>query len=451
MDMSISLFLSVLIGLVSTWFLLSIATLNIQEWLATRFKWRARMLEKTLGKLFTDSIILDQFYNHTLIRSLFTGKDSKEKPSYIPAGQFSQAVIDILATTGTEASLLQHQLYQLQADANKLSPRKRKTATHRINLLLGMTRKALVSETGEDSVTSILDTAKNDLLSLQNKIPALQEPIDRAFATIREQKQDINDALIRLAYPEKASTNETVNKIKAGTIALSVTHPQLKQTMYAILNTASQSIWQSENELELIRSNIEEWFNNSMTRLTGWYKRRTMFSTFMISLLIAVCANVDSINVADRIWHEPEMRSVIMDQVGEILSQSNTTTTESQGWLMIQQQVNVIGLPIGWIGNLASLDGTPPASSLGLDARNCTPFPAQENQIYGLWVNQHCYQIVNAPLLDDTAGWFVKSLGILLTAIAASQGAPFWFDLLKKIVNVRISGLNPSETQKVYG
>lgn len=449
--MSISLFLSVLIGVVSTWFLLSIATMNIQEWLATRLKWRARMLEKTLGKLFTDNIILDQFYNHTLIRSLFTGKNNKEKPSYIPAGQFSQAVIDILATTGTEASLLQHQLYQLQADVKKLPPRKRKTATHRINLLLGITRKALVSETGEDSVTTILDTAKNDLLSLQTTIPALQEPIDRAFATIREQKQDINDALLKLAYPEKASTNETVNKIKAGTIALSVTHPQLKQTLYAVLNTASQSIWQSENELELIRTNIEDWFNNSMTRLTGWYKRRTMVSAFVVSLLIAVCANIDSINVADRIWHEPELRSVIQGQVGNILSQTGTTGTDSEEWLMIQEQVNAGGLPIGWIGNLASLDQALPASSLGLNAGNCMLSPARENQIYGLWFNQHCYQIINAPLLNDATGWLVKSLGILLTAVAASQGAPLWFDLLKKIINVRLSGVNPSETQKVYG
>lgn len=449
--MSLSLFLAVLIGLISTWFLLSIATLNIQEWMASRFKWRACMLEKTLAKLFTDDIILDQFYNHPLIRSLFTGKDGQDKPSYIPASQFSQAVIDILATTGTEASLLQNQLYYLQSEAKKLTPRKRKTALHRINLLLGMTRKALVSESGEDAVSTIIETAKNELISLQNNIPEFQEKVEGAFASIRTQKQDVNDALIKLAYPDTVSNDGTVNKIRAGTIALSITHPQLKQTLYAILHTVPQSIWQSENELELIRANIEEWFNSSMTRLTGWYKRRTLVNTFMISLLIALCGNIDSINIADRIWHEPELRAVVMDQISDLLLQADGAGTGSTEWLLIQEQVNASGIPVGWVGNLASLDENLLASPVGLDARNCTIFPTAEDQIYGFWINQRCYQIINAPLPMDAAGWSVKGLGILLTTIAASQGAPFWFDLLKKIVNVRLSGVNPSETTRVYG
>ena len=77
--------------------------------------------------------------------------------------------------------------------------------------------------------------------------------------------------------------------------------------------------------------------------------------------------------------------------------------------------------------------------------------PAGEDQLFGFWFNQHCYPIINAPLFTDVAGWLSKLLGILITAIASSQGAPFWFDVLKKVINVRLTGLNPSEAQKSYG
>jgi hypothetical protein len=45
----------------------------------------------------------------------------------------------------------------------------------------------------------------------------------------------------------------------------------------------------------------------------------------------------------------------------------------------------------------------------------------------------------------DTAGWTFKILGIAFSAAAAAQGAPFWFDILKKVVNIRGSGANPDE------
>jgi hypothetical protein len=449
--MSFSLFFSVLIGVVFTWFLLSIATLNIQEWVASRGKWRARMLSKTIGKMLTDEALLDQFYNHTVIRSLYTGKNNQDKPSYIPSDQFSQVIIDILATMGTEASLMQNQLYQLQGRALKLSGTKRKIATRRINTLMGMTRKALVSEGGEDAVAGILEAVRNDLLSLQTKVHALQDPIDQVFTTVHDQKQEINDALVKLAYQDNSSGNTTINQLRAGIVGLSITHPTLKQTLYTILNTASQTLWQKENELELVRMNIEDWFNNNMTRLTGWYKRRTMISTFFISLMFAVCINVDTINIADRIWNEPELRTLILDQVDGYLTGSNSDIATGE-WSGIQEQVNIGVFPIGWIGNLTSMEGAETDYSLNLRKSNCTLQPRKEDQLYGIWIQSHCYELVNAPLLNDTAGWLVKVLGLLVTAIASSQGAPIWFDILKKIVNIRLTGINPSEKkQAAYG
>jgi hypothetical protein len=39
-------------------------------------------------------------------------------------------------------------------------------------------------------------------------------------------------------------------------------------------------------------------------------------------------------------------------------------------------------------------------------------------------------------------------LGFLITALAIALGAPFWFDLLNKFVNLRVSGNKPESTKE---
>jgi len=39
-------------------------------------------------------------------------------------------------------------------------------------------------------------------------------------------------------------------------------------------------------------------------------------------------------------------------------------------------------------------------------------------------------------------------IGILLTAMAVSLGAPFWFDILKKFMSIRAVGKSPEEKDK---
>jgi hypothetical protein len=57
-------------------------------------------------------------------------------------------------------------------------------------------------------------------------------------------------------------------------------------------------------------------------------------------------------------------------------------------------------------------------------------------------------------LLNQLIGWrrpFVDNfnlttpVGWLLTILAVSMGAPFWFDILNKVMNVRYAGKSPDE------
>jgi hypothetical protein len=439
--MSITIILNVLLGLFLTWSLLSLSSMQIQEWIATRLKWRSRMLEEALGKMLTDLTLVDQFYNHPLIRSLYTGKNNDTKPSYIPASQFSQAMIDILSSTGTEASLLQQQLYKLYGETRRLPKRKQSEVRTRLGLMLGMARKALVTENGEDSSAEILDAVKTDLLVLGTDIPRLQKPVDSLFNAVRVQKQQINDALVKLSFKEGVSKDETMMRIRAGVTALSITHPQLKQTFYAIMNSMPQSIWQKENELELVAANIEEWFNNAMYRLTGWYKRRSLITTLVVGIILASIVNIDSINLTTRLWREPDLRIAIISNIGSILTQDNTSILNVDQLSAIQQQFSEISLPVGWLGS--------PIPQTGDRLSNlpvvCTLFPNQDNEIFGIQISKQCYPLINSPQVTDLTGWLLKLVGILITGVAASPGASFWFDVLKRFINVRLSGANPTE------
>jgi len=193
----------------------------------------------------------------------------------------------------------------------------------------------------------------------------------------------------------------------------------------------------------LVRNNIEEWFNSAMNRLTGWYKRRCLITTLLVGIFLAIIVNVDSINLINRLWKEPDLRIAILSKIENILTQDNTTTIGFEQLSAIQQQFSDISLPVGWIGSPISLKSEQVTNMVD----TCTLFPQQENEIYGILVLGECYPIINSPQVNDLTGWLIKLAGILISGVAASPGASFWFDILKKIINVRLSGINPSELE----
>lgn len=87
--------LEVAIGLIFSWLVLSIATMQLQEWISGLFGWRAQLLEDSISRMLTDDKLVEDFYNHPVIASL--SRDNK-KPSYIPSDRFSQSLFDVLFT-----------------------------------------------------------------------------------------------------------------------------------------------------------------------------------------------------------------------------------------------------------------------------------------------------------------------------------------------------------------
>lgn len=91
--------LEVAIGLIFAWLVLSIATMQLQEWISSLFRWRADLLEQSVKRMLNNEELVADFYNHPVITSL---SRPGYKPSYIPSDRFAQSLFDVLFNTPVE-------------------------------------------------------------------------------------------------------------------------------------------------------------------------------------------------------------------------------------------------------------------------------------------------------------------------------------------------------------
>ncbi len=91
--------LEVVIGLVFTWLVLSIASMQVQEWISSRFNWRGQFLEDSIKNMLQGEKLVNEFFNHPMIASL---SSPGRKPSYIPSNRFAQIVNEVYSKKSDE-------------------------------------------------------------------------------------------------------------------------------------------------------------------------------------------------------------------------------------------------------------------------------------------------------------------------------------------------------------
>lgn len=142
--------------------------------------------------------------------------------------------------------------------------------------------------------------------------------------------------------------------------------------------------------LEAMQEQLAGWFDMGMERLSGAYKRRTQLMCVLLTLLFAVLFNIDSLHLFRTLWQQPAM-AAHLGTLAPVLDQRALDAL----WT----------LPVGW-------EAFPPA--------------------------------LDRSFLLQVAGW-------LLTASTGIFGAPFWFDILQRVVQLRGTGPKPSEAKAVNG
>ena len=171
----------------------------------------------------------------------------------------------------------------------------------------------------------------------------------------------------------------------------------------------------AQGDLEKARANIEKWFDSSMDRVSGWYRKQTQWILLGLGILIAVTLNVDALRIASALYHNDALRSAAVQQAESV---SNDVQSEA-----------------GHAASLAVI-GCQPITDSG---------DPEQAKVAASCARQRIADIGYPIGWDGRAIWRWSSVpGWLLTALAVSLGAPFWFDLLNKMMVIR-STVKPHE------
>lgn len=208
-------------------------------------------------------------------------------------------------------------------------------------------------------------------------------------------------------------------------------------------------------DLEGALQGIEAWFNAGMDRVSGWYKARTQKVLFLISLVVALLGNVDTLAIIDALNRSPDLRATLAQMAQEsgqsgkiagvdVTALKDRAPTEAEWRTLLQSSIQFGEdgergrLPLGYacLGAAANL----PSADTQTDDQD-----AAEDALTGVWHRCVC-ELGNTWKGSTMYLGILKVIGLLLTALAGVLGAPFWFAALSKVVNIRGSGPKPTQT-----
>ncbi len=69
----------------------------------------------------------------------------------------------------------------------------------------------------------------------------------------------------------------------------------------------------SSANLAELRQNIENWFNDSMDQLSGWYKRCNQVVLVVLAAAMTLVMHVDSIAITKALYASPILRQSLVD------------------------------------------------------------------------------------------------------------------------------------------
>src|SRR5512146_2337020 len=187
----------VVLGLVFIWLILSTATMQVDEWIANAFRWRAADLERGIRRMLDDDGLTLLFYDHPLIRSLSDARAERDtRPSYIPANKFSTVLLSIIENAETEASLLLHGLYALFPRLTAVkSVAIRKQARADLERLVELARLSVNSEGSGAMSNLMLTTLQKEITDLGTRYPELKAASQAVLETAQAEKTQIETLL----------------------------------------------------------------------------------------------------------------------------------------------------------------------------------------------------------------------------------------------------------------
>lgn len=368
--------LNVAIGIVFIYLLLSLICTAINEIIEKFLKNRASDLRRGIEVMLQDNNnnLLEKLYNHPLIFSLYDGRydkaSSKKLPSYIPSANFALALMDII----------------LPASSKNLSGAAGGAALYPGNQVTSATNAVTPSADEGSSATS------------GNAVPGtlVEGAVGGSSPVIKSENTLDTLRTALLNWPDSSARNALLTLIDS-----------------------------AEGDINKARKNIETWYNSSMDRVSGWYKRRVQIITIFVGLGLTLAMNADTISIFKGLLNNPTLQNSLVAASGEYVKAAKEASNDPKESPEARLQKNVeeinhLRLPIGWDWN------TPDSVLSKTSLQN---------------------KKLAVPSGKDPVSWIIKFFGWLITALAISLGAPFWFDTLNKIMVIR-STVKPHEKSR---
>ncbi len=181
----------------------------------------------------------------------------------------------------------------------------------------------------------------------------------------------------------------------------------LRKQLAAILADAG-------NDVGAFRTGVETWFDDAMERVSGWYKRNAQRWTIAVAIAITLILNANTFVIASGMLNDPTARAVFVAQAQQTVATPAAAAASPAASAPT-------GLPQTVQLSDVEKDLQPTAFGLG-------------------WGGVDLRHVDSGALVSTLFGWFI-------TVLALSMGAPFWFDLIGRLVNVRAAGKPPARAE----
>ncbi len=291
--------------------------------------------------------------------------------------------------------------------------------------------------------------------------------------------------------PGRAFTTVLVDVLRSGSRAAPVVAVEngIAQLPPGAAREALETLFtEASGDLDRFRANVASWFDDAMDRTSGAYKRWAQKFTLAFGLAAAVILNVNTFDVATTLWRDPSARAAVAAkatayaEAHETLPGSETAAPEAApdpaaAAAPAAQPAATDGaapaaapaapaaaapaeptVPPAEAGaapaTAADTDASAPAEPDAAAALKASRARAQDlaNEIQELplplgWESDMLSTVAGDPKLpleQRLARFALVLLGWALTGLAVSMGAPFWFDTLKRFVNLRAAGPKPA-------
>ncbi len=259
---------------------------------------------------------------------------------------------------------------------------------------------SLRANTLADGIRSMLKNGPNDYTAKVFAHPLIAGTAPEGQRPSYISARMFSAALLDIIAPADPHRPRTMQSLRSG--VSQIPDAKLRATLLNIVDSAG-------GDVEAARLKVEHWFDDTMARVSGWYKRQAQKIIFAAGLILCAAVNADTLMIVKELWSDQALRSAVVAQAEKKVQSGAPADSASQTGSLQQvageiREANTP--PIGWSRDANDIRAWP--NGLGAQA--------------------------------------LKVLGILLSSFAIVMGAPFWFDMLNNIINLRSSG-NPPEVR----